>query len=74
MIISAKYIHSPRKIRRCAVCGLDVIGEQVRLYGSAYRGDPPYTVITHPDCAPMEAWPKLNKLLTNACAGAHRRT
>lgn len=60
MIISAKYILKPRKVRRCAQCGKQINGIQVRLYGAAYYGDPPYVVYTDPDCAPMEAWRKLN--------------
>jgi hypothetical protein len=74
MIISAQYINKPRKIRRCAVCGLPMEGIQTRLYGSAYRGDPPYVVMTHPDCAPIEAWPKLNQAAQAAESTTEQRT
>ena len=50
MIISAKIIKNPRKIRRCAGCGKKINGTTMRLYGAAEHGDPPYTVYFHLEC------------------------
>jgi hypothetical protein len=51
MIISAKVINHPRKIRDCVVCTLPMNFRQVRIYGAAERSDPPYVIYTHVHCA-----------------------
>ena len=48
-IISAKVIWYPRKRRYCEACRSLMIGPQLRMYGSAERGDPPYTIYVCPD-------------------------
>lgn len=50
MIISAKIIKRPRKVRKCPDCYQLIEGEQLRLYGYAEPGDRPYAVYLHPAC------------------------
>jgi hypothetical protein len=50
MIISAKIIKNPRKIRDCASCNKAILGEQLRLYGAAHTCDQPYVLYVHPNC------------------------
>ena len=52
MIISARVIRKPREQRRCERCGAFIEGSQLRLYGAAESGDPPYVIYVHPnyDC------------------------
>ena len=52
MIISARIIKKPRKVRKCEchLCngGKIIEGEQVRLYGYAETGDKPYVLYVCP--------------------------
>lgn len=50
MIISAKIINKPRKVRECAVCGYAMNFSQLRLFGSAESGDRPYVIYVHENC------------------------
>ena len=61
MTIQAKLIRKPRKRHACASChGPIAIGEpHLRLYGSARRGDPPYSVRMCLDCAKNSKDPKI---------------
>lgn len=43
MILSARYVHSPRYARRCDECGKR-LGPHVRLYGNAHDTDPLMTL------------------------------
>ena len=49
MIISAKIIEHPRKVRDCEVCKTPMNFRQLRLYGSA-ESDKPYVIYTHVNC------------------------
>ena len=51
MIISAELVRRPRKLRRCETCGAAMLTDSVRLYGAAYRGDPPYRIYICLTCA-----------------------
>lgn len=59
MLISASIVITPRRSRRCDVCGEYIHSAHVRLYGSAERGDPPYVVRIHPECATRDVLVKL---------------
>ena len=65
MIISAKLIKNPRKIRFCDECEQPIIGPVLRLYGSAFDGDPPHVLYVHPhQCIYCERKdPKIQKAL-----------
>ena len=54
MLISAKIIKKPRARRQCELCQRRIVGETLRLYGSAHREDPPYVMYIHPDCTMSE--------------------
>lgn len=47
MIISKKIIRHPRVAHKCADCGRRITGPKMRLYGSADRWDPKYTIYLH---------------------------
>lgn len=49
-VISAKRIINPQKQRRCEDCSLLIHGQQIRLYGYAETGDPPFVIYCHPEC------------------------
>lgn len=49
MILSARYVHSPRHARRCDECGKR-LGPHVRLYGAADTITPPSTLRLCPTC------------------------
>lgn len=51
MIISAKIIRSPRKLRGCNTCHRAMHEAQVRLYGAAHESDPPYVIYECISCA-----------------------
>jgi len=48
MIISARIIRKPRKIRKCDQCGGLITSQVLRLFGCAETGDPPYVLYLHP--------------------------
>jgi hypothetical protein len=52
MLINATLVKKPRKKRHCALCNKAMPpGEpQMRLYGSAHRGDKPYRIYVCPPC------------------------
>jgi hypothetical protein len=50
MLISAKLIKNPKIRRICSSCEIYIYGEQLRLYGAAHSGDPPYTTYVHKEC------------------------
>ena len=63
MTIQAKLIRKPRKRHACASCHVAIAkGEpHLRLYGSARRGDPPYSVRMCLDCAKNSKDPKIRE-------------
>lgn len=64
-IISAKVIRNPRKIRTCEGYHHAVIMSKphVRLYGSAFYGDPPYVIYICLKCAAESDDPKIIEAL-----------
>ena len=60
MIISAKMIAKPRKIRACAMCGGLIYRSSLRLYGSGHVGDPPYVMYIHKNCTTNDD-PKIDR-------------
>lgn len=50
-LISVKVIKKPRLNNWCDDCRKVKAGPMLRLYGSAYRGDPPYALYQCPECA-----------------------
>jgi hypothetical protein len=63
MLISAKLIQKPRKLRFCETCKEHIIGPQLRLYGSGCHTDPKYTIYIHPNCATELDNPKIQRAL-----------
>lgn len=50
MILSAKVVKKPHRVRYCGRCGKAVKGVAVVLYGAPDTGDKPGTCYFHPDC------------------------
>ena len=48
--ISARVIVNPRRRRKCADCKNEILGPQLKLYGSAHRGEKPYNLYLHLCC------------------------
>lgn len=60
-VIAAKIIKKPRKIRFCEGYQHSVLmsGPQMRLYGNAFTGDPPYALYICLKCASESDDPKV---------------
>ena len=51
MILSARVIQIPEKIRQCAWCEQPIMASQLKLYGMAHSEEKPYNIFFHPDCS-----------------------
>ena len=50
MILSARRIKRPRKIRICSECERPIMAQQIRLYGMAHYYEKPQSIYFHPEC------------------------
>ena len=64
MIIAVKLVRKPRINRVCQACFLPIgVQPSARLFGCGERGDPPYAIYLHWDCALTSPHPDVQRLL-----------
>lgn len=62
MIIHARVVEQ-RVNHFCEACMKEIEGLALRVYGAAHRGDKPYRIYSHIDCAKPWKDPKIQRAL-----------
>lgn len=69
MILSARMVKNPIKIKSCEYCTRLIFSNMLKLYGMAHSEDSPYNLFFHSACAikmNKSQEPKIERVLQNA--------